>query len=242
MSALPALPPLPPAPPRAAAVVLAAGSGTRVGAERNKVLLEVAGRPVLAHSVRTALAVPDVVRVLLVVRPGEESVVADALAPHLAETDEVTLVTGGATRHGSEQRALRALRDDIAAGAVDVVAIHDGARPLASVQLWTDTIRAAARQGGALPVRRVAGLLRRADAVRVPPLGGVQTPQAFRADVLASAFDAAAADGAEGTDTAATVERYAPEVEIAAVAAPPENIKVTFAGDLAVAEALLLQR
>lgn len=234
-----ALPPMPPAPPRAAAVVLAAGSGTRVGAERNKVLLEVAGRPILAHSLRTALAVPDVVRVVLVVRPGEEGPVADAVAPHLGEDDEVLVITGGATRHASEQRALTALRSQIAAREIDIVAIHDGARPLATVQLWTDTIAAAARLGGALPVRTVGGLLRRSDAVRVTPLGGVQTPQAFRAQLLSAAFDAAAADGAEGTDTAATVERYAPQVQIAAVPAPPENIKVTFAPDLALADALL---
>lgn len=236
------MPPRPPAPPRAAAVVLGAGSGSRVGAGRNKVLLEVAGRPVLAHSVRTALAVPDVACVVLVVRPGEEDEVLQALAPHLAPTDEVLVVPGGATRQASEQAALQVLRPRVVDGSVDVVAIHDGARPLADVALWSTTVGAARERGGALPVRQVTGLVRRADATRVPALGGVQTPQAFRADLLLSAYDAARAEGFEGTDTAATLERYSPEVQIAAVTAPPENIKVTFAPDLALADTLLRQR
>lgn len=236
------LPPMPPAPPRAAAVVLGAGSGSRVGAERNKVLLEVAGRPVLAHALLTALAVPDVVRVVLVVRPGEEAEVIEAVAPHLAEDDEVLVVPGGATRHASERAALVALRDSIEDGSVDVVAIHDGARPLADVALWGDTIRAAQSAGGALPVRRVLGLVRRDDATRVAPLGGVQTPQAFGAQLLLGAYDAAATAGFEGTDTASTVEHFAGDVRIAAVDAPADNIKVTFAPDLALADALLSAR
>lgn len=241
MSAAGGLPvPAPPADAVAsAAVVLGAGSGTRVGADRNKVLLEVAGAPILAHSVRTALAVPGVVRVVLVVRPGEEQVVAEALAPHLGESDEVLLVTGGATRHASEALALRALAADIDSGRLQVVAVHDGARPLADVGLWEATIRAAARDGGAVPVRAVTGLVRRDDATRVPALGAVQTPQAFRAGVVLSAYRAAAADGFEGTDTASCVAQYSPEVRITAVPGPVQNIKVTFAADLGLAETLL---
>lgn len=233
------LPPLPPAPPRVAAVVLAAGSGTRVGAARNKVLLEVAGRPVLAHAVRTALDLPDVVRVVVAVRPGEEEAVSQALAPHLSATDEIWLVPGGDTRHASEQRALEALRADITSGNVDVIAIHDGARPLASQQLWQATVAAAVLHGGALPVRPLRGLVGRSDATRVSAVGGVQTPQAFRAPTLLAAYDAAAADGFIGTDTASCLERYHPDLAIAAVPGPAENIKVTFAPDLALAEALL---
>lgn len=231
-----AVPPPPADHVRAAAVVLGAGSGTRVGADRNKVLLDLAGRPVLAHSVRTALAVPSVARVVLVVRPDEQDEVVEALAPHLSEEDEVLVVTGGATRHASEQRALKAL--GTALGTLQVVAIHDGARPLAGVELWEATIRAAAVSGGAVPVRSVTGLVHRADATRVPVLGAVQTPQAFRTEVLVSAYEAAAAAGFEGTDTAATVERFAPDTRIAAVPGPPENLKVTFAPDLATATEL----
>ena len=162
--------------PAAAVVILAAGAGTRVGAERNKVLLPLGDVPVLVWSVRDALALPDVRRVVLVVRPGEREAVADAVAPHLGER-EVLVVDGGATRHDSEARALRALAPDIEAGEVDVVAVHDGARPLAGTRLFAATIAAAREHGGAIPVVALPHLLPgdpRAERHR--DLAGVQTP------------------------------------------------------------------
>ena len=82
----------------AAVVILAAGAGARVGAGSNKVLLPLAGVPVLAWSVRDAVSLDDVRRVLVVVRPGELDDVAAALAPHLGDS-EIGLVEGGDTRH-----------------------------------------------------------------------------------------------------------------------------------------------
>lgn len=220
-----------------AVVVLAAGSGTRVGADRNKVLLPLRGRPVLAWSVRAAAAVPGLARLVVVVRPGERHDVAAALAPHLPSGGpEVHLVEGGATRHASEAAALRVLAEDVAAGRLDVVAVHDGARPLAAPALFTAVAEAARRHGGAVPGVPTAGLL----GPDGPTAGlAVQTPQAFRAPDLLAAFDAAAAAGVEGTDTAATLERFAPHVALHAVAGSARNLKVTFPEDLALAERLL---
>lgn len=224
---------------RAAAIILGAGSGTRVGADRNKVLLDLVGVPVLARSVRTALEVPEVELVVLTVRPGEEPLVSEALAPHLGDA-EVLMVPGGRSRHASEVRALRTVAAMAAReGAFDVVAVHDGARPLASVALWQELLVGAARDGGAVPVRPVTGLVARQDLSRVRGLAGMQTPQAFRAEPLMSAYAAAAAAGFEGTDTAATVARYAPEVQIGTVPGPARNIKVTFARDMEIATNLL---
>ena len=223
------------APVPAAVVVLAAGSGTRVGAEVNKVLLTLHGVPLLARSVRTALAVPDVARVVVVVRDGEQNDVAAALAPHLGAA-QVALVVGGTTRHGSEWAALRVLRDDVASGAVDVVAIHDGARPLATTALYDAVLTAARDHGGAIPVVPAPTLLGPTGVVR--GLGAVQTPQAFEAQRLLTAYAAADADGFAGTDTAACLERYAPDVRIAAVPSTPVNLKVTWPQDLALASAL----
>ena len=223
----------------AAVVVLAAGSGTRVGADRNKVLLSLGARPVLAWSVLTALAVPDVDRVVVVVRDGEQEAVTDALAPHLGAhlpLSEVTLVTGGASRHDSERAALRVLRHDIASGAVDVVAVHDGARPLAGRELFAAVLATAREHGGAIPVVRAPALLGPDGAVR--GLGAVQTPQAFDAVRLLAAYDAAELDGFAGTDTAACLERYAPDVPVVAVEGNPLNLKVTWPSDLALAQAL----
>jgi len=223
--------------PRAAIVVLAAGSGRRVGAERNKVLLGLDGTPVLAHSVRTALAVDGVHRVVLVVRPEDRAEGAGALAPHLGAHD-AWLVDGGEERHHSEYQALRALRPDIEDGEIDVVAIHDAARPLASAALFRAVIETAAATGAAVPAVP-AGSLNHTDGSRAPDdLVAVQTPQAFGAQVLLTAYDAAEADGFVGTDTAACLERYADAV-IRAVDGERHNVKITFPGDLRYAEELI---
>lgn len=237
--------------PASAFVVLAAGSGSRVGAvvdgtPVNKVLLPLAGVPVLAHSVLVALSVPDVVRVVVVARPGEEELVGDAIAPHLGDR-EVLLVTGGATRHASEHAALRALGPAVAAGEVEVVAIHDGARPLVDGPLVERLLAAAEEHGGAVPIVPGPPMLRPDGAVASHgggELGTVQTPQAFRARALVAAYAAAERDGFEGTDTASCLERYAggPDadaVRIAAVASTARNLKVTFPEDVTLAEALL---
>ncbi len=223
-----------------AVVILAAGSGSRVGASLNKVLLPLLDAPVLVWSVRDALALPDVRRVVLVVRPGEEPAVAAALAPFLGDR-EVILVEGGASRHASEFNALLVLEPDIESGEIEVVSIHDGARPLAGTALFEATLAAARRHGGAIPVVPLTGIVTAAGQDPRRPLAGVQTPQAFRAPELLAAYRAAAVEGFEGTDTAACLERYAVEgsgVRIAAVASTPVNLKVTFPEDLTLAVAL----
>ncbi len=220
----------------AAVVILAAGSGSRVGAGINKVLLPLGDIPVLAWSLRTALALPDVRRVVVVVRPEEQAEVSAALLPQLGDR-EVTLVDGGATRHASEWAAIRTLADDIDSGEVDVVAIHDGARPLADLELWATTIRTAGERGGAIPVVPLTQVLTRDGSPAAAQLGGVQTPQAFRAPALLAAYRQADAEQFEGTDTAACLERHA-DVEIAAVASSARNLKITFPEDVALAEAL----
>ena len=213
-----------------AVVILAAGSGSRVGAEVNKVLLPLREVPVLVWSVRDALALPDVRRLVLVVRPEDRSAVESAVAPHLGDR-EVLVVDGGATRHASEWAAVRVLEPDITSGEVDVVAIHDGARPLAGVDLWAAVIDGARAHGGAVPVVPVTDLLHTDLSPVDGMLGAVQTPQAFRADVLLSAYRAADADGFEGTDTSACVRAHR-DVSITAVAGSPLNIKVTFPEDI----------
>ena len=219
-----------------AVVILAAGSGSRVGAEVNKVLLPLGDRPVLAWSVSAALALDEVHRVLLVVRPGEQVAVADAVSPHLGE-GEVGVIEGGATRHASEWAGLRALAPEIESGAIDVVAVHDGARPLAGTELFAATIGAAREQGGALPVVPLTQVVRADGAPVAGSLVAVQTPQAFRADALLAAYRAADADGFEGTDTASCVERYG-DLRIAAIPSTAGNLKITFPDDVLLAARL----
>jgi 2-C-methyl-D-erythritol 4-phosphate cytidylyltransferase len=213
-------------------VLLAAGSGSRVGAEVNKVLLPLAGRPVLAWSVRTVAALAYVDRVVVVHRREDAAEVA-ALA------GDARLVAGGPTRHASEWNALAALAADIDAGEVDVVAIHDTARPLAGADLFDAVVAAAWEHGGAIPVRTQPGLVAATPGTpRAAALVAVQTPQAFRAADLLAAYRAADRDGFEGTDTAACVERYT-ALTVWGVPGPAGNLKITFADDVDLAERLL---
>lgn len=231
-----------PAERRVAVVVLAAGSGSRVGAATNKVLLPLGDIPVVARSVRTACAVPGVRWVVLVVREGDQEAVRAAVEPYLGEIGaesgpEVAMVTGGATRHRSEWAALCLLAPMIEAGEVDVVAMHDAARPLAGVPVYEAVVEAAARIGGAIPVARLHDLVS-ADGSALPELlVGVQTPQAFRATDLLRAHRAAAADGFEATDTAGIMAAYT-DLPVAAVDSDATNLKLTVAEDFEIAETL----
>jgi len=216
--------------PRTAAVLLGGGSGSRVGAEVNKVLLRLGGEPVFAWSLRAIRSLPYVEQVVVVARPEDRS----DIVPHLAGE---RLVDGGAERHDSEWNALQVLAPSIDAGDIEVVAIHDAARPLASAGLWEAVIEAADATGGALPVRHHTGLIRR-DGSPAGELVGVQTPQAFRATDLLAAYRAADRDGFRGTDTASCLEAYA-RVSIVGVEAPETNLKITFPEDVVLAERLL---
>lgn len=224
--------------PRAAVVLVAAGSGSRVGAGANKVLLPLHGIPLLAWSLRTVSSLPYVDQVVVVAREADAHVVRHLVEHYLTEGREATLVTGGATRHDSEWRGLAPLRSRIEAGEIDVVAIHDAARPLAEATLFDATVRTAHAYGGALPARPQPGLVSRDGRRHVTGLVGVQTPQAFRARPLLDAYVRAQADGFMGTDTASCVAAYT-AVPIHGVPAPATNLKVTFAEDLDLAGRLL---
>lgn len=223
----------------AAVIVVAAGAGTRVGAGVNKVLLPLGDAPVLAWSVRDALAVPEVRRVVLVVRDDERDAVGDAVVPHLGPDDQVDVVAGGTTRHASEWAALSALAADVERGRIGVVAVQDGARPLAGAPLLASVLAAARAHGGAVPAVPLRAVLRRDGSPVRADLVGVQTPQAFRAAPLLAAYRLAQADGFEGTDTASCLERYAERlgerVRLVAVRSGAANLKITFPEDIRVA-------
>jgi 2-C-methyl-D-erythritol 4-phosphate cytidylyltransferase len=225
--------------PRAALVLLGAGSGTRSGHRTNKVFLSLAGRRVFVWTLDATRDDPDIGPVVLVVRADEQDQAREVLARE-APGRQVRIVVGGASRHASESLALQALRPDVERGEVDVVVVHDAARPLTGPALFRRVVAAARRYGGAVPGRSQPALLHRdgmhrrdGDAV------AVQTPQAFSSRLLLRAYAAADRDGFEGSDTASCVERFAPDVVIRYVPGSPANIKITYAEDLFLAEALL---
>lgn len=223
--------------PVAAGVVLASGSGTRVGAAVNKVYLPLAGRPVVAWSLAALARVPDIRVLLLVIRDADREL-ADEVVAALGVPVEV--VPGGASRQESELMALRALADRITSGAVDTVLIHDAARPLVTPELAGEVLRTAREHGGAIPG------LPRTDLVRVAADGSVvaadlgrvvtvQTPQGYRAAPLLAAYERAAADGFVGTDTAACMARYS-DLPTRCIPGSATNLKITYPYDLAIAE------
>jgi 2-C-methyl-D-erythritol 4-phosphate cytidylyltransferase len=226
--------------PSVVGVVLAAGLGTRVGADGNKAYLPLAGRSMVAWSLSAVAGVPEIARTVLVYRRGELNLARDTVAAELPGA-AVELVEGGESRHASEFNVLRYLADDIESGAVDVVVIHDAARPLAGRGMFVTALSLAHEFGGAIPALTIS------DAVRHGPAGveaagsglvRVQTPQAFRARPLLRAYRIAEADGFEGTDTSSCIEKYTEE-QVRTFPGDQANLKVTYARDVAVAAKLL---
>jgi len=225
------------------AILLAGGTGTRLGAGDNKAYLPLAGHPLLVWSLVAFERCPDIDDIVLVTRD-EDRERARAAADAAGVTSLRAIVTGGATRHASEQAGLDSIADRIEDGKVTLVAIHDAARPFVSADLLARLLEAAAERGGAVPALPVGApfLVRTtrasmdATALRTDDLRRMQTPQAFHATGLLAAYRAATAAGSHGVDTAETVERFG-DLTVVAVAGDPDNHKVTFADDLRAAEA-----
>ncbi|HEX3779786.1 MAG TPA: IspD/TarI family cytidylyltransferase [Pseudonocardiaceae bacterium] len=226
----------------AAGVVLASGSGSRMGAERNKVYLPLAGRSLVSWSVAALGGVPDIEVLILVARPEDKPYTDLVLREHPELRIEV--VTGGATRQESELMALRHLAERIRAAEIDVVLIHDAARPLVAPKLVGEVVAAAREFGGAIPGLARDDLLTVADNgidVVESDLGrvvAVQTPQGFRAEPLLAAYEQAALDGFVGTDTASCIARYT-RIPVRCIAGDERNLKITYPHDLPLAEGVL---
>ena len=222
--------------PTVASVVLAAGSGTRFGHDINKVWLPLNGRHIISRSLTNAAANFKDARIILVINPADEGFARKALAADAMPTS-IEIVYGGASRHESEFNALQYLKPAIDAGDIDIVLIHDGARPLATPELFSAIADGAANHGGAIPT--IALDAREMDSTREESVARVQTPQGFKAQPLLAAYEKSIEEGFVGTDTAACMEKFFPEVKILAVPGDVFNFKITYPQDLAIAERLL---
>jgi 2-C-methyl-D-erythritol 4-phosphate cytidylyltransferase len=219
--------------------------GTRVGADGNKAYLPLAGRSMVAWSVEAVARTQEIDRTVLVFRRGERDM-AERMIDTELDGATVELVEGGDTRHGSELNVLRYLSADIESGSVDVVLIHDAARPLAGPELMRTALATARRFGGAVPALRAGDVVRTTPDGRITSIGDtvlvrVQTPQAFRAMPLLAAYRAAETDGFDGTDTSSCIQHYT-DVEVHVFAGTTTNLKVTFADDVRIAAHLLRDR
>lgn len=221
---------------KTAVVLLAAGSGSRFGHDTNKVWLPLSGKTIICRTISNAHQAFPAARLLLVINPDDETMAREILQRELPNLD-IEITYGGDTRHGSEFQALTHLADDIEAKNIDVILIHDGARPLATPALYRKIAEVAFEKGGAIPTTTINPV--EIDISHETQIVRVQTPQGFRAKELLQAYRSAELDGFVGTDTGACVEKYFPEIKALAVEAEVANIKITFAQDLKVAEALL---
>ncbi len=218
----------------AVAIVLAAGTGDRLGLDTPKAFVPLAGRPLLAHAVASACASRSVASVVVAVPAGWEQAaraIVEPLGVH-------AVVAGGATRQASVRAALAAIPGDAFA-----IACHDAARALASARLWTRVLEALEGWDGVVPVVPVADTVKRVrgDAIEGTeprePLALAQTPQAFVGTALRDAHARAERDGVEVTDDAAVLEIAGYRVR--AIPGEPGNVKITTPDDLARAEAFL---
>jgi 2-C-methyl-D-erythritol 4-phosphate cytidylyltransferase len=227
---------------RCAVVVLAAGSGSQVGSVRSKIFLPLLGRSVIDWSLRILAGLDGVDRCLLVIRPSDADIVEE-LRHREGWDPRVEVVFGGDTRHQSERNALEHLAGAIVAGSIDVVMVHDGARPCITAALASEVVATACDAGGAFPGVELESCLESTSQGQIEggTLVRTQTPQAFRARPLLDAYRAAALDGFVGTDTAMCVERYS-DLPVRYVPSDSGNVKITYPQDLFVAQRLLRRR
>jgi len=233
---------------KVAVILPAAGLGTRMGrapAEKTgtsrKQFMLLEGSPILLHTVRKFAASDRVSEILVAVRAEDIPWVEEMLGAEFAR-GRVRVVEGGNSRQESVQNALAAL-----GGGVDLVAVHDAVRPFIDIETIHKVFDEAAESGAAIlavpvvdtvkQVSRGTGKVKIRATLPREKLVLAQTPQVFRHDLLARAFQAARDDGFIGTDEASLVERL--EAEVSVVLGSDRNIKITKPGDMDLAHVFL---
>jgi 2-C-methyl-D-erythritol 4-phosphate cytidylyltransferase len=221
---------------QALAILVAAGRGERMGGERPKAFLDLAGEPLLLRAARVFDASPSVGQLVAVVPPAEGDEARALLSP-LRKL--LAVVPGGERRQDSVLEGMK----QVPAGFDGVVLVHDAARPLVDVALVERVAREAAACGAALPVLPLADTVKRVrdgsvvETLDRGELAAAQTPQGFRFSLLAQAYEAAFRDRLTLTDEAMAVERIGATVR--AVPGSPRNRKLTTPEDLAWAEGVV---
>jgi 2-C-methyl-D-erythritol 4-phosphate cytidylyltransferase len=220
------------------AIIVAAGKGTRMGPNIDKLFLEVAGRPVVAHAWRRFVLAKDVDEIVVVVRDGMQGVFAE-LAEEYDLCKPHRIVVGGAERQDSVWNGLQALGHG-----TEIVAIQDGARPCTSEALITATIAAARGVGAAVAAHPVTDTIKESSDGKVISQGldrsrlwAVQTPQTFRMEIIRRALSLVREKGLKVTDDTAACELIGQPVRLVTGTTP--NPKVTVPADLPYVELVL---
>jgi 2-C-methyl-D-erythritol 4-phosphate cytidylyltransferase len=235
-------------------IIPAAGLGTRMApvpsamdpkskkAHPTKQFTELAGTPILVHTLRKFSAIDEISEIWIALRENEIEGFREQLETEAKDVlrKKIELVVGGEHRQQSVEHALNA----VSAAPDDIVLVHDAVRPLVTAEIIREVIEAARKYGAAIAglpaVETVKQVERTSEGAIIKstiPRAGVvlaQTPQGFRYNVIKKAFDEATADGFMGTDEASLAERSGHEVAV--VMGSPRNIKITTPGDMELAE------
>lgn len=223
-------------------VVPAAGSGSRMGGSVKKTYIEVAGLPILGHTLRTLSRIPDVGRIWVVAAAADVAFCREQVIARYAIPKVAGVLAGGSTRQESVYRGLCAVPTS-----ADLVLIHDGARPCVDADTVRRVIAGASESGAATAAIPMKDTLRRADAQSFAQedldrsnVWRIQTPQGFRRDLILEAHRRARALREEATDDAKLVELVGVRARL--VAGNERNFKVTTADDISLVEAALTSR
>ena len=221
--------------PYTAAVIVAAGSATRMGSV-DKIFAPIAKLPVICRTLAAFNNHPAIDEIIVVTRPD----VIERMSRVSYEKVHI-VVSGGASRTESVQKGLAAVSEG-----TQLVAVHDGARPLVPAEVITKAVAKAAKFGAAAPAIPVKDTIKVSEsgAVDATPrretLFAVQTPQVFDADLLRGALQNAAEHGLALTDDCSAVEALGMSVQL--TEGSEENIKITTPLDLELAEAIIARR
>lgn len=220
-------------------VLPAAGSGKRMGAGYNKLFLELLGKQILVHTLEVFQQDVACTGIWLAVKPDERDFIKGLLMQH-GITKVKGLPDGGAERQHSVHSCIKEMEH------VEIVLVHDAARPFITQDVIAQLVLSAFENGAAIAAVRVKDTIKRAnngvieETVDRDNLWMVQTPQAFRFTLIAQAEDVAEKIGFLGTDEAMLVERLGHEVHI--VESSYDNVKMTTKEDLVFGEAILRKR
>ena len=224
------------------ALILAAGQGKRMGAEKNKPYLFLAGKPILFHTLGGFEKCPSIDGIVLVVEKHEVDNARTSIVDAFGFRKVINVVPGGPKRQDSVWEGIKALK-----GECELVMVHDGVRPFISPALLQKAVDSTRKTGAtvvAVPVKdTIKAASREKEVVKTldrETLWAVQTPQTFNHDILKKAHEKARQDGFYGTDDASLVERIGVPVSI--IDGSYENIKITTPEDLVLAEAILRKR
>jgi len=219
------------------AIIAAAGAGTRLASDRPKQFLQLAGKPVIFHTLQPFEECESINEVIVVL-PAAESAGFLSLAGKYGLRKVSRVVPGGVTRADSVKRGLMAIR----AATAEIVAVHDGVRPFVTAEEISRTVEAARLHGAAILVGPATDTIKHVEKQKViktldrSSLRRALTPQCFRYELLRQAYHHADVNDPSLTDESALVEQLGKPVTI--VEGSARNIKITTAEDLIIAEAI----